>query len=51
MWPFKKKEKKRNPKTDFDYFLCGIQAAREIKEKYPMPRKPIYIPSIIIHPK
>jgi hypothetical protein len=51
MWPFKKKEKQRKPKTDLDYFFCGIQTMRGIKKKYPNPIEPTYTPSKIIQSK
>lgn len=49
MWPFKKKEKKWKPKSDFDYFLLGMAAGRKIRQEAgPRPR---YRPSKIIQPK
>jgi|SRR6478735_1496695 len=44
MWPFKKKWK---PITDFDYFLMGVYHSQMLKDKYPIPRQPIYPPSQI----
>jgi hypothetical protein len=49
MWPFKKKEKKWEPKTDLDYFLLGLAHSREPRRK--IGRQPRYTPSKIIQPK
>lgn len=51
MWPFKNKEKKWKPKTDFEYFLLGFLHARELRKKYKRPPPPTYTPSKIIQPK
>jgi len=51
MWPFKRKEKNRDPRTDFEYFLLGIAHGQELRRKYPQPKAPKHTPSKIIQPK
>jgi hypothetical protein len=48
MWPFKKKEKKRKPKSDLDFFLLGIAHRQELRKQIGNP--PVYTPSKIIQP-
>ncbi len=49
MWPFKKKENKWKPKSDFDYFLLGSIHGIKLRKKIGKP--PVYTPSKIIQPK
>lgn len=37
MWPFKKKEKKWKPKSDFDYWALGLMRGIKFRQAFGKP--------------